>query len=417
MTTRQVLPLLISFACLSTFSELSAIAADFTSFRGPNRDNVSTETGLLKRWPANGPQLQWTARGLGEGFSTISVARGRGFTMGASKNNGESVHALNLSDGSLVWSTRISGAFGASSGNGPRGTPAIDGDRLYAMGLAGDLACLNIESGKVLWQKNVLKTFKASRPGWSICESVLIDGEKLICTPGGNGATMVALDKLTGDELWRSATPGNPRAGYASPIIATVGGVKQYINFTSRSVIGVRASDGRFLWDNSGSANGTANCSSPLTYKNMIFSASGYGRGGAMLQLTSQDGLTSAKQVYHTRNMKNHHGGMVILDGYLYGYNDGGGLTCLELKTGQVAWKNRSVGKGAVAYADGHIYLRSEAGPVALVVASPKSYVERGRFKQPNRSGRRAWPHPVIADGRLFLRDQDLLLAYDLKGK
>ncbi len=394
----------------------SAAAADFTSFRGPNRDNISSEKGLLKQWPAGGPRLQWTAKGLGQGYSTVSVFRGRIFTMGASKQQGESVHSLDLVNGNIVWSTKISTAFNASSGPGPRSTPTVDGNRLYALGLAGDLACLDTENGKVIWQKNILKTFRGRRPGWSICESVLIDGEKLICTPGAGGATMVALDKVTGDELWRAGVPGNPGASYASPIVATVGDVKQYVNFTSNSVVGVRASDGKFLWKQTGSANGTANCSSPLTYQDMVFSASGYGRGGAMLRLSSTGGLTTAKQVYHTRNMKNHHGGMVVVNGFLFGFNDGGGLTCLELKTGRVAWRNRSVGKGAVTYADGHIYLRSEGGAVALVAGSNQKYIEKGRFNQPNRSGRPAWPHPVVANGKLFLRDQDLMFAFDIKG-
>ena len=396
---------------------LPADAADFPGFRGPKRDNISAETGLLKQWPKGGPKLLWTAKGIGEGYSTVSVVGGRAYTMGATKAGGERVHAIDLAGGNIAWSTKISTSYSASVGNGPRGTPTIDGKRLYAQGLNGDVACLDLESGKILWQKNVLKTFKGGRPGWAICESVLIDGQKMICTPGGQGATMVALDKITGDELWRSPVPGNPGAAYSSPIITTVGGVRQYVNFTRNAVVGVRANDGAFLWKQSGSANGTANCSSPVAADNLVFSASGYGKGGALLELTSTNGETKAKQVYHTRNMKNHHGGMVLLKGFLFGFNDGGGLTCLELKTGRVAWRNRSVGKGAVVYADGHIYLRSEGGRVALVEAGTTEYVQKGVFAQPQRSGRPAWPHPVVADGKLFLRDQNALLAYDIKGQ
>ncbi len=415
MTQRHLAALLVASLAYTLAPPLDA--ADFSSFRGPKRDNISTDTGLLKSWPQGGPKLLWTSKGIGEGYSTVAVVGGRAYTMGATPTGGESVHAIDLAGGNIVWSTKISGEYRASVGNGPRGTPTIDGNRLYAQGLSGDVACLDLESGRILWQKNVLKTFNGSRPGWAICESVLIDGQKMICTPGGKNATMVALDKVTGDELWRSAAPGSPQAAYSSPIITTVGGVKQYVNFTRNAVIGVRASDGAFLWSQSGSANGTANCSSPLAAGNLVFSASGYGKGGALVELASAGGKTTSKQVYHTRNMKNHHGGMVLLKGFLYGFNDGGGLTCLELKTGQVAWRNRSVGKGAVTYADGHIYLRSEGGRVALVEAKTSAYTQKGVFAQPQRSRRPAWAHPVVADGKLFLRDQDVLLAYDIKGK
>ena len=414
MTTRRLAA--IAFPPLLALAILPAAAADFSGFRGPKRDNISTETGLLKQWPEGGPKLLWTAKGLGDGYSTVSVVGGRAYTMGATKAGGEKVHAIDLAGGNIAWSTKISTAYGASSGNGPRGTPTVDGNRIYVQGLKGDVACLDLD-GKILWQKNVLKTFQGGRPGWSICESVLIDGEKLICTPGGRGATMVALDKVTGDELWRSPVPGNPQAAYSSPIITTVGGVRQYVNFTRNAVIGVRAKDGAFLWKQSGSANGTANCSSPLAADNLVFSASGYGKGGALLQLTSTGGNTTAKQVYHTRDMKTHHGGMVLLKGFLFGFNDGGGLPCLELKTGKVKWRNRSVGKGAVTYADGHIYLRSEGGRVALVEAGTTKYVQKGTFAQPQRSGRPTWPHPVVADGKLFLRDQNVLLTFDIKGQ
>ena len=417
MTLRRTATAVLAIGTLLSLAAGPIEAADFSGFRGPKRDNISTETGLLKQWPVGGPKLLWTAKGLGEGYSTVSIVGGRAYTMGATRAGGESVHAIDLAGGNIVWSTKISSQYGASAGNGPRATPTIDGSRLYAQGLSGDVACLDLESGRIIWQKNVLKTFGGGRPGWAICESVMIDGQKMICTPGGRDATMVALDKVTGDELWRSAVPGNPGAAYSSPIVTTAGGVKQYVNFTRNAVIGVRASDGTFLWKQSGSVNGTANCSSPVAAANLVFSASGYGKGGALVELTSSGGKTSARQVYHTRNMKNHHGGMLLLKGFLYGFNDGGGLTCLELKTGKVAWRNRSVGKGAVTYADGHVYLRSEGGRVALVEASTTAYKQTGVFAQPQRSGRPAWPHPVVADGKLFLRDQNILLAFDIKGR
>jgi outer membrane protein assembly factor BamB len=293
----------------------------------------------------------------------------------------------------------------------------VDGDRLYALGGDGDLACLDTQTGDLVWQQNILEEFNGSNITWGICESVLIDGEKLICTPGGRNATVVALNKTNGRPLWRSQVPGDPQASYASVIIAETGRVRQYVLFTSRATIGVRASDGRFLWSDEAAANGTANCSTPLFHDGHVFSASGYGTGGALLKLIPGRGTVSAQRVYKTNEMKNHHGGMIALDGYLYGSNDPGILTCLELLTGKVAWRDRSVGKGSVTYADGHIYLRSEDGPVALVEATPDGYRERGRFDQPERSGANAWPHPVVAAGRLFLRDQDVLLCYDVRDR
>ncbi|HUG94127.1 MAG TPA: PQQ-binding-like beta-propeller repeat protein, partial [Planctomycetaceae bacterium] len=227
------------------------------------------------------------------------------------------------------------------------------------------------------------------------------------------GATVVALNKANGRPLWRSQVPGNPQASYASPIVIEAAGVRQYALFTSRATIGVRANDGRFLWSDEAAANGTANCSTPVFHQGHVFSASGYGTGGALLKLTAGRGGVSAERVYKTNEMKNHHGGMVVVDGYLYGSNEAI-LTCLELLTGNVKWRERSVGKGSVTSADGMIYLRSESGPVALVEATPDGYRENGRFDQPQRSGASAWPHPVVAAGRLFLRDQDLLLCYDV---
>lgn len=388
---------------------------EWPQFRGPNRDNISAETGLLKNWPTAGPQLAWTAEGFGEGYSAVSIAGGKIFTMGTQGNN-QAVFARNLANGDVLWTTPCGPAYREGAGNGPRSTPTVDGDFVYVMGGGGELSCVAAETGRIQWQKNILREFGASNITWGICESVLIDGEKLICTPGGRGATMVALNKQNGNLIWRAAVPGNPQASYASPIVATVGGVKQYVTFTSNAVIGVRANDGRGMWQDTASANGTANCSTPLFYMNHVFSASGYGTGGALLRLSSTRNETAARRMFATSDMKNHHGGMVIIDGYLYGSSDPGILTCIDLRNGNVKWRDRSVGKGSLTYADGCIYLRSEDGPVALVQASPAGYRQLGRFDQPNRSGRKAWAHPVVAAGKLFLRDQDQMFCYRLKG-
>ena len=226
---------------------------------------------------------------------------------------------------------------------------------------------------------------------------------------------MAALNKSTGKTLWTCQAPGNPRPGYASVVPIEVSGVRQYVQFVSAGTMGVRAKDGKFLWADTDSANPTANCSSAVFQDNMVFTASGYGKGAAMLRLTSRGGVTTSQFGYHTNDMKNHHGGLVCLNGHVYGSNDPGVLVCLELATGKVKWQDRSVGKGSVTCADGMLILRSENGPLALVEATPDAYRELGRFEQPERSGRSSWPYPVVADKKLFLRDQDKLFCFDIK--
>ena len=387
--------------------------APWPQFRGPNRDGISAETGLLKTWPADGPKLLWTATGMGEGFSSVSVANGLVLTMG-NQNGAEGVVAVDLKTGKSVWGTPTGKGFQEQRGSGPRAVPTIDGNTVYALGANGDLASLDLATGKSKWSLNILQQTNGSNITWGISESVLIDGDRLICSPGSQGATMIALNKSTGRPIWSSSAAGVSNAGYASAIIANISGVRQYVQFTSQGVIGVKADDGTFLWADGSASNRTANCSAPVVLGNFVFSASGYGTGGALVEIGARPGGgLAARQVYTTRDMKNHHGGMVLLNGFLYGCDEAV-LTCLDFKTGQVAWQNRSVGKGSVTYADGHLYVRSEQGPVALVEANPKAYVEKGRFTPP-RSDRNAWAYPAIADGKLLLRDQDQLFCYEIK--
>lgn len=392
----------------------SSSAGDWNQFRGPNRDNLSPEKGLLTSWPDQGPPQAWTARGIGEGYSAISISDGRVYTMG-NIGQEEKVVCLDLETGREVWTSTNGSAYREGQGNGPRGTPSIVDGRVYSLGANGDLSCLDAASGQQHWRKNILREFGGSNITWGISESVLVDGDKVICTPGGRQATMVAMNRMTGNVIWTAAVPTSPKASYASPIVVDVGGVRQYVNYTHGGVVGVRASDGRVMWGHRESSNGTANCSTPVFYDGSIFTASGYDTGGALFQLQSRNGQTVSQVAYSTREMKNHHGGMVAINGYVYGSSDPGILKCIELRSNKVVWQNRSVGKGAVSYADGHLYVRSEQGPVALVEATPNGYEEKGRFDQPQRSGRPSWSHPVIANGKLFLRDMDNLLAYDIR--
>ena len=385
---------------------------DWNQFRGPNRDNVSPETGLADKWPEGGPDLLQTISGIGEGYASVSLVGDLIYTMG-NVDGAEQVIALDRSSGKIVWKTRSGDEYREGQGNGPRGTPTVVDGKVYSLGGNGDLSCLNASRGEVIWQMNILQQFGGGNITWGISESVLIDDGKVICSPGGKDATVVALDANTGKVLWKSHVPEQPAASYASPVVATIGKVKQYVIFTSKGICGVRASDGEPLWGQNASSNGTANCATPLVVDNYVFSSSDYGTGAELVELKAQGKGVAAKQVYFTKDMKNHHGGMVFLDGYVYGSN-GDMLSCVELKTGKPTWRERSM-KGSVVYADKKIVFRNEQGPVVLLAADSKEYKELGRFDQPDRSSRPAWAHPVIADGKLYLRDMDKLLVYNLK--
>ncbi len=388
---------------------------DSPQFRGPRRDgHAGNANNITNSWPSSGPKPAWSASGLGSGYAAVSVANGRVFTMGAVGND-EKVIALNERDGRPAWMVSSGGnAFKENMGDGPRCTPTVDGDRVYALGALGDLVCLDAKTGQRRWHKNILKEFDGRNLQWGICESPLIDGEKLIVTPGGRGATMVALNKSNGNVIWKTRVPGDPSAGYASAIAVEVGGVRQYVNFSARGLIGVRANDGEFLWQNNSAANGTANCSAPVFFENHIFYGSGYSTGGACVRLESNGNTTRAEEIYKTKQMKNHHGGMVVVDGFLYGCDEER-LTCLDLLSGKVMWQDRSPGKGSITFADGMLIVRNEQGPLTLVEANSQRYVEKGQFDQPNRSRRQSWAYPVVANGHLLLRDQETLLCYDLR--
>jgi len=388
--------------------------AKLSQFLGEGRDNHSADTGLLEEWPEKGPTYLGVIKGLGVGFSNFSAADGVFYTLG-NFDKREMVVAIRFEDGAKVWEYELSEAYRNNFGDGPRGTPTLDGDRLFALGATGELVCLDRETGDKVWQKNIVQEFGAGLPNWGICESVLIDGDRLICTPGGSEATLAALDKQTGSVVWAGVTPQKDRPGYSSILPIEVNGLKQYAQFTASGVIGMRAADGQFLWRDDSSANGTANCAAPVYANGMLFSSSGYGKGASLLELTTTEDETTARLVHHSNDMKVHHGGLVLVDGHVYGSSDSGGLTCLELPSVKKKWQNRSIGKGSITYADGKLYLRDERdGKVALIRATPDEYKQLGVLEQPNRSNAKAWTYPVVFAGRLFLRDQDELHIYNV---
>jgi len=606
----------------------NSLGADWPQWRGPNREGKSADTGLLKEWAKDGPPLAWKITGIGGGYSAASIAAGRIFGM-SNRGDDEVVWAMSETDGKELWVTRLGPAFSqrASQGReGPACTPTVDGERLYVLGLGGDVACLQVKDGKIIWQRSLTNDFGGRVPMWSYRESPLIDGDKVIFTPGGEDAILVALNKLTGETIWKSKMPdatasaaasrpaggpggggggsatevtgtkdpglfnsehfsmrafsckipngkylaklyfaetyegitgpgqrvfsynvqgheikdfdiwvkaGGPRrayietvpvevtngefrivftpkvenpaikaieiipqagaasaaatvrinagssepftdssghvwqpdsgfeggmtsqmsggsrrygggrgdfgggrggfggsrgagAAYASPIAVDFDGQRQYVQLISNALVGFAASDGKFLWRYDQPANRMGiNCSTPVYQDGMVFASSAYGAGGGLVKLSKDaDGAVKAEEVYATTDMQNHHGGMILLDGYLYGAsggNEGGALACLDFKTGKVMWDQReSAGrraKGSLALADGRLYYRMESGTMLLIEPSPKEYIELGRFEQPDRSEQPAWPHPVIANGKLYVRDQDVLFCYDVKAK
>jgi outer membrane protein assembly factor BamB len=391
----------------------TAAASDWPSFRGPNRDGISKETGLLQQWSEKGPAIAWTAKNLGLGHGAPTIAGGQVFGLGT-RDGKDGVWAIKESDGSEVWFTPIDEPKSPNQNNGPSGSPTVHRGKVYALSSRGKLVCLDAATGKETWRVDFVKDLGGSIQKWGYTESVLIDGDKLICTPGGKN-TLAALDPASGKVIWKVAVPKADAAQYSSPIVAEIAGQRQYIQFVKGGVVAVAASDGAFLWRYDAPANGVANCSTPIEHDGHVFAASNYGVGGGLVALTRSDEKFDAKQVYFTKQMQNHHGGMVLVDGYLYG-DGGGSLRCIEFKTGKVAWEERT-GKGSITYADGHLYFRDESsGSLWLIEANPQEYTQKGKFKQTERSTERAWAYPVIANGRLYVRDQQLMHSYDVKG-
>jgi hypothetical protein len=405
--------LFVGFLVVAPLAAQAPPAGDWPQWRGPSRDGLSTETGLLKQWPAGGPPRVWSAGSLGAGYGSIAVSGERVFVQGM-RNRQSVVTALNRADGNVLWTKAVGPAVDNNMGPGPRGTPTINAGRAFVLTENGDLACLRVIDGFIVWQRNILKDFGGRNLGWLISESPLVDGNAVIVSPGGRGAGMAALDKVSGKTIWVS-TELNDEAGYASPIVANVQGVRTIMTLTSGGGVGVRASDGRVMWRYPRVANGTANIATPIFSDNKVFYSSDYGTGGALLGLAAQGGSVTAKEIYFTREMKNHHGGMVLVNGYLYGYNSTI-LTALEFSTGKLAWRDRSVGKGSLTYADGHLYILGEQNTVGLAEATPSGYREKGRFTIPDQ-GLPSWAHPVVSGGRLYIRNQNTLTTYDIRAK
>jgi hypothetical protein len=405
-----------------------AKAADWPQWRGPNRDGICRETGLLTSWLQEGPKIALELTGLGKGYSSVAIVEGRLYTMGdveVESKNVQCVLAYDLSTHNRLWAAPV----GPTHDDGPRCTPTVDGGLVYAVGTSGDVVCLDAGTGSVRWSRNLQKDLGGKNPGWKFSESPLIDGDKLLCTPGGRDAVMAALDKKTGETIWKCSMPdigrkGKDEAGYSSIVSATAAGVPQYVQLTNKGVIGVAAKDGKFLWGYNNVANDVANISTPIVCGDYVFCSTAYNTGSALLKLTAASEGVNAEEVYFldAKTFQSHHGGFVQVGDYIYGgHGHGQGKpTCLEMKTGKVAWQADQPGGGsaAVLYADGHLYFRYQNDVMALIEASPEKYNLKGTFKLPKRPGMggEGWAHPVIVDGKLYVRHSDVLFVYDVKG-
>jgi outer membrane protein assembly factor BamB len=410
---------------------LPCAAADWPQWRGPNRDGKSSETGLLKSWPAGGPALEWKIQGIGAGYSSVSVSKGRIFTMG-DLADGQYAFALKEDGGELIWKSRV-GVIHEDKRGGPRCTPTVDGDRVFVETTEGEVVALDTETGKEVWRRNLPEDFggylmKAMGSyDWKFSESPLVDGDRVIVTPGHVQAVMVALNRETGEEIWRTAgrrlgPRGADGAGYSSPIVFEADEIRQYVQLVGRGLIGVDAATGRLLWGYNEVAGDIANISTPVIDGQRIFSSTGYGTGAALVEVGRSGDEWAAEEIYFlpADTFQNHHGGLILHDGVIFagtGHNKGFPIA-VAFGSGEVAWgpvRNEGTGTAAVTYADGRIYFRYQNGRMILVEPSPREYRERGSFMIPD-VVKESWARPVVANGKLLLREQDTLYSYDVTG-
>lgn len=419
------------FSCVAWLSpELLVAAPDqgWPTFRGSDRTAVSKETGLLKSWPKDGPPLLWEAEGAGRGYSSLAVAGGRVFTLGdapsTAGDDSEYLLAFDAETGKQLWKHKLGAPWtqGQPNWQSSRSTPSVDADHVYVLTAHGDLVCCAVKDGNESWRKNLKEDFHGKKgDGWGYSESVLIDGDKLVCTPGGGDATMVALNKQTGSLLWKSVRPDDRGAGHASIVVSEVGGTKVYVQTTASGALGVRASDGKLLWSYEIEKT-TAVIPTPIVRGDLVFFAAGYKRGGALLkQVPEADGGVKVEEIYPVqKQLANKHGGIVLVGNYLFGDSDDQGIPfCADLMTGEIVWKKRGSGRGSasVAAADGCLYIHYSDGVMALAKAVPEGFEEVGSFTVPGSGERPSWSHPVITGGRLYLREQDRVLCYDVRAR
>jgi outer membrane protein assembly factor BamB len=411
----------LRFLASTLFAAVFAVGADYPQWRGPARDGISTETRLLQQWPASGPRLLWSIQDAGDGYGAVAVAGGRVYFVSNRGMEDEIVQALSVEDGKRLWSARI-GKVGnpdqAPSYPSARSTPTIDGDLLYVFGSDGDLACLETATGKIRWQKNVRKDFKGEPGKWAYAESPLVDSDAVIVSPGGPEAGLIAFRKRNGDLLWKSPIPGGEAAGYASAVPIDAGGRRQYVQFLAKGVVGVDAKSGEFLWRYDETSKGPANIPTSLVHGDYVYSTARSLGAAALIRVEGG----AAKQVYFERGLPSTIGGAVLWKGILYGTTNEG-LVAADFATGKVRWKDETLGAGSVLYADNRLFIHCEDGDIALVEATPDAFRQHGRFKPPDQPNHprgareKAWAYPVVAGGRLYVRDLGMVWCYDVRRK
>jgi len=421
-------------ACLLSTS--TAVAEDWPTFRGPNRDGISKETGLLKTWPKDGPAKAWTVKGLGLGFGTPTIAKGTIFGMGT-RDGKDGIWALKETDGSELWFTPFDEPRKTNQNNGPSASPTYDDGKVFAVSSNGKLVCLDAVKGEKLWQRDYLADFGGKVPSWGFTDSALIDGDKLICVPGGSKSAIVALNKKTGKDVWKSVIPGggNDGGGYCSAQKVTLAGRPMYVVLMGKAagVVGVNPQDGKLLWSYKGDASGggTAQISIPVVSNDHVWVSCAYAGGSALLKISSEGtNQFAVKELksYKKAQLNNHHGGMVQVGDFAYfGHDQNNGKpVCVDLMSGDIKWgpeknpattKDTDKSSAAVLFADGLLYFRYDNGTMVLIEPSPVSLKVVSSFKETERSGKASWPHPVIVSGKLYLRDQDKLTCYDVKAK
>ncbi|MCA8990660.1 MAG: PQQ-binding-like beta-propeller repeat protein [Planctomycetaceae bacterium] len=418
--------------CLSVAAVLAASTLvsygeeSWPTFRGPSRTGVSPDTGLLSEWPADGPKLLWTGAGAGRGYSSLAIADGRIYTLGDAPSTADDADeyllCFDVKTGEQLWKTKTGPAWtnGKESWQSSRSTPTVDGNSIYILTAHGKLIHFTAD-GKEVWQKSMQEDFGGNKAdGWGYSESVLIDGDVLVCTPGGEKNTMVALNKKTGEQIWSTSRAEDRGAGHASVVISNIKGTKVYVQTTGSGAMGVRAKDGKLLWTYDIKKT-TAVIPTPIVRDDLVFFSAGYGTGGTLVrQVPNSDGGIDAQEIFPTTpDLGNKHGGIILVGDYLYGDSDDKGIPfCADLMTGEIKWKSRGTGRSSasVTAADGKLYIRFADGTMVLANASADEYKELGSFKVPGSGERPSWAHPVVYDGKLYLREGDAILCYDVRG-
>ena len=415
MSVRLIVPALVVCALLSNVCS----SEDWPSWRGPNRDDISTETGLLKTWPEGGPVKLWTSKDAGLGYSGVSIANGVLFTMGAdgtAEESSEFVVAINVESGEKIWQTNVGQFLDNGWGGGPRSTPTISGDRLVAISGKGEVVCLSASDGVEKWRAS-LTELGGTIPSWGFCESALIDGDKVLVTPGGENGTIACFNLQTGEKIWQSSEIREP-ANYSSVIAVDHFSKRQYIQLTGQKVFGLDG-DGKLLWQQDFPGR-TAVVPTPIYKDGQVYVTAGYGTGCLLLNITANN---KVEKIYDNKVMKNQHGGVLLVGDYLFGHSDDNGIICQNFSSGDLVWsdKKKNDAKIAVTYADGLLYCLDEnSGECFLVEASATEYKAVSRFKMDPQTTLRnpnggVWTHPVISNGRLYLRDQDVICCYRIK--